>query len=93
MRGHPGFDWTVEVDKPADQQWRLKLRGVLGPGVLGALGKNYGKPTTWDIYLRPSSVSNRALVAYAGQFDGQVVDVGQLSLALYCSAQAPLRRP
>lgn len=80
-RGHAVFEWTVDVEKPADQQWRLRLRGV---------SQFDRKPTSWDVSLRPSAATAGALVAYASESDGDELHPDQLYtfLAQYCS-----RRP
>ena len=80
-RGHAVFEWTVEVGKAGDQQWRLKLRGV---------SQFDRKPTAWDISLRPSAVTAGALVAYASESDGDELHPDQLYtfLAQYCSRRA-----
>src|SRR6185436_17838543 len=82
MRGHAVFEWTVEVDKPGDQQWRLKLRGV---------GQFDRKPTEWNTRLHPSATTPGALVAYASDSDGDELHPDQLYtfLAPYCSRQRP----
>jgi hypothetical protein len=80
-RGHAVFEWTVDVEKPGDQEWRLRLRGV---------SQFDRKPTAWDVSLRPSAANPGALVAYASQSDGDELHPDQLYtfLAQYCS-----RRP
>ncbi len=82
MRGHAVFEWTVEVEKPGDQQWRLRLRGV---------SQLERKPTTWDLSLQPSSTRTGALVAYASEVDGDSLHPDQLYtfLAQYCSRRPP----
>jgi hypothetical protein len=80
-RGHAVFEWTVDVEKPGDQEWRLRLRG---------LTQVERKPTSWDVSLRPSASNPGTLVAHASQSDGDELHPDQLYtfLAQYCS-----RRP